>query len=421
MKRWIDADEVAEFLEPGMTVFVGGATAEPREILDALQRHGDRCAGIRFVSVSVPGMNDFDFSTLHPEAKSTAFFATAGNRASIASGKTDFMPMQYSAIFDYLENDLKVDAVLAQLPTAIGDDVSLGICADFLPAVFDKAEILIAELNERQPAPADSPSWPLEGIDLAIACDRPVPEFPRQQADEAATEIGRHVAELIRDGDCLQIGIGSIPAAVLDALTDKSDLGIHSGLISDGVMALAESGNITGRRKNQDRNKIVTAATLGSRLLIEWAGNAPDLMIRPVSHTHDTGVIGQFNNFVSINSAIEVDLFGQVSADMLGGRQWTGPGGAVDMMRGATRSPGGRSIVALKATAAKGKRSRIVAALDRHTAATALRTDVDYVVTEYGARRVRQLSTKARAEALTEIAAPEFRDQLRGDWQTLAK
>ncbi len=413
MKRWIEADEVAGFLEPGMTVFVAGATAEPGEILTALQRHSDRCAGVHFVSISIPGINGADFSALHPEAKSTAFFATPENRASIDSGRTDFVPMQYSAIFDYLKFDLDVDTVLAQLPKAQGDAVSLGVSADFLPAVLDKAKLVIAEVNERQPVPLDSINWPAERVDLAVACDRPVPQFPAQNVDETVMAIASHVNDLINDGDCLQTGIGAIPGAVLDAVAQKNDLGVHSGLISDGVMKLAEAGNIKG--------KIVTGTTLGSEALIDWAGSAADLMIRPVGYTHDAGVLRQIDNFVSINSAVEVDLFGQVSADMLDGHQWTGPGGAVDMMRGAALSKGGRSIVALKATASNGERSRIVAALDRNTAATALRTDIDYVVTEYGSRRVQQLSTAARAEALIEIAAPEFRDQLRDEWRALTK
>jgi len=416
MKRWIEADQVASFLEPGMNVFVAGATAEPREILAALANQGKRCAGVHFISASIPGMNGFDFSTLHPETRSTAFFATPENRASIASGRTDFVPLQYSAIFDYLENDLKIDVVLTQLPPVQDDVASLGISADFLPAVLDKAGMVFAELNEQQVAPGDAPSWPADTLDYAVACDRPVPVFPKQESDAAAVAIGRHVAELINDGDCLQVGIGAIPAAVLDALTDKSDLGIHSGLIADGVMALARSGNITGRYKSQEPNKIVTCTTLGSEALIQWAGGAQELAIRPVSYTHDVGVIRQIDNFVSINSAVEVDLFGQVSGDMLGGQQWTGPGGAADTMRGAALSRGGRSIVALKSTAAKGRKSRIVAALERGTAVTACRTDIDIVVTEHGARHVRHLSTAARAEALIEIAAPEFRDQLRDEW-----
>jgi 4-hydroxybutyrate CoA-transferase len=411
MKRWIEADEVAGFLEPGMTVFVAGATAEPGEILDALRRQADRCAGVHFVSVSIPGINGVDFSALHPEARSTAFFATPENRASINSGRTEFIPMQYSAIFDYLKNELEVDVVLTQLPEAQDDTVSLGVSADFLPAVLDKAGLVIAEVNKQQPVPADSINWPAERIDVAVSCDRPVASFAQQQADETAIAVGQRVADLIQDGDCLQIGVGAIPAATLDALGEKNDLGIHSGLISDGVMALADAGNIKG--------KIVTGITLGSEALIAWAGSAPDLMIRPVGYTHDPGVIRQLDNFVSINSAVQVDLFGQLSADMLDGRQLTGPGGAVDMMRGAALSKGGRSIVAFKSTAGKGKHSRIVAALERGTAATALRTDIDYVVTEHGARRIRHLSTQARAQALIEIAAPEFRDQLRDNWADL--
>ncbi len=420
MKRWVKKDEVAGFFEPGMTVFVAGATAEPSEILAALQRQPDRCAGVHFVSISIPGINGFDFSALHPETRYTTFFATPENRASIEAGNTDFVPLQYRVIFDYLRNGLKVDIVLAQLPPAQGDTISLGLCADFLPAVLDEAGMVIAEINERQPVPSDSPTISLDRIDLAVACDRPVAEFPAQKADKTVTAIGVHIKQLIDDGDCLQIGIGTIPGAALAALSDKNDLGIHSGLISDGVMALANAGNITGRYKTQDQNKIVTGTTLGSDSLIQWAGDAPDLMIRPVGYTHDPGVIRQIDNFVSINSAVEVDLFGQVNADMMGGRQWTGPGGAVDMMRGAALSRGGRSIVALKATAANGERSRIVAALDRNIAATALRTDIDYVVTEYGARRVRYLSTAARAEALIGITAPAFRDQLRDEWLALA-
>jgi 4-hydroxybutyrate CoA-transferase len=275
---------------------------------------------------------------------------------------------------------------------------------------------VIGEINPRQPRPKDSPRMPLTRLDYAIACDRPVPTLATAAISDVARQIGRHVRELIQDGDCLQIGIGAIPDAILGSLSGKNDLGIHSGMISDGVMALAEAGNITGRRKSEDAGRIVSGVTLGSERLIAWAGEAPQLTVRPVGYTHDSGVIRRIDNFVSINSALEVDLFGQVNADMLKGRQLTGTGGAVDMMRGAALSGGGRSIVALSATADGGKVSRIVAALGPHTAATALRTDVDYVVTEYGARRIRHLPVAARAQALIEIAHPDFRAGLRDQW-----
>ena len=224
------------------------------------------------------------------------------------------------------------------------------------------------------------------------------------------------MADLIENGDCIQIGIGGIPNACLAKLSDKNDLGIHSGMISDGVMALTLAGNITGSRKSLDNGKIISGVTHGSESLHEWAGEALQLAVRPVCYTHNVAVIGQIDNFVSINSALEIDLLGQVNSDMLHGRQISGSGGAVDMMRGAAYSRGGRSIIALSATANGGRNSRIVSTLAPDTATTALRTDIDYVVTEFGSRRVRHLSLNARAEALIEISHPDFRDQLRSEW-----
>ena len=417
MTQWIEAGGVAGLLQPGMTVFVAGATAEPREILDALAIRGKQCAGVRFVSVSVPGINGVDFSSFHPRAKATAFLATAQNRESIVAGRVDFMPMHYSTIFDFLEHEMKIDAVLMQLPPLAQDGTAnLGISADFAPAVLDKARLVIGEINARQPAPADAPGLPASRLDYALVCDRPVPTLVPSETSDIARRMGRHVADLINDGDCIQLGIGAIPDAALAGLSAKNDLGIHSGMISDGVMNLARAGNITGRNKTLDKGKIVSGVTLGSRRLIEWAGAAPELSVRPVGYTHDSGVIRRIDNFVSINSALQVDLFGQVNADMLDGRQLSGTGGSVDMMRGAALSTGGRSIIALSATARGGKVSRIVAALPQHTASTALRTDIDYVVTEFGARRIRYLPVQARAEALIEISHPDFQDQLRDEW-----
>ena len=422
MTRWIEADDVGEILQAGMTVFVAGATAEPLEILHSLAAPGERCAGVRFVSVSVPGVNCFDFSAFHARAASTAFLATAENRESIATGRVDFIPLQYGAIYSLLEREMQIDAVLLQLPRFAGEEtVSLGISADFAPAVLDKARLVIGEINQRQPVPADSPRMPLARLDYALACDRPVPTLARAAVSDAVRSIGGHASELIRDGDCIQIGIDAIPDAVLGGLSGKNDLGIHSGMISDGVMVLAEAGNVTGSRKSLDTGRIVSGVTVGSQRLIDWAAAASQLSVRPVGYTHDSGVIRRIDNFVSINSALEVDLFGQVNADMLEGRQLSGTGGAVDMMRGAVLSRGGRSIIALSSTADGGKVSRIVAALAPHTATTALRTDVDYVVTEYGARRIRQLPVPARAMALIEIAHPDFRAQLRDQWDEMRR
>ena len=419
MTKWIEADEVVQQLRPGMTVFVAGATAEPGAILEALGRNSERCAGIRFVSVSIPGINDVDFSRLHDDCKATVFFATQGNRDAIASGRIDFMPMHYRSIFDYLAAQ-SFDVVVAQIPPPGDESFSLGVCADFLPAVLDKATLFVGEINKQQPAPADSPTWPVSRLDMAIECDRPVGTLAETETDAAAIDIGRHIAEIIEDGDCLQVGIGSISSAILGALDNKNDLGVHSGLVSDGMMALALAGNINGRNKNIDTGRVVSCTTLGSRALLEWVGSAPELRFQAVNYTHDIGVIRQLDQFVSINSAMQVDLFGQVNSDMLNGRQIRGTGGAVDMMRAAKLSKGGRSIIALKAMAKGGTISRIVATLTSDTAATILRTDVDYVVTEFGARRIGQLPVNQRVAALIEIAAPQFRERLQEDWAILS-
>jgi 4-hydroxybutyrate CoA-transferase len=420
MTQWIKAGQVAGLLKPGMTVFVAGATAEPREILGALALQHESCAGVRFVTVSVPGINHTDFSALHPEALSTAFLVTAQTSEAIANGRIDFIPMHYSAIYDFLKHEMKFDAVLVQLPPAGTDGITgLGISADFLPAVLDRSGLIIGEINKRQPTPVDSQGLPFSSLDYAVACDRPVPTVKSTDISDVASSIGQHIATLINDGDCIQIGIGVIPDATLASLSDKNELGIHSGMITDAVMALARAGNITGRRKTLDKAKIVTGVTLGSHELVQWAGEAPEIAIRSVEYTHDIGNIRCIDNFISINSALQIDLFGQVNSDMLAGHQLSGTGGAVDMMRGAALSRGGKSIIALSSTAAGGKVSRIVTALPSNTATTALRTDIDYVVTEYGIRRLRYLDTKARSRALIEIAHPDFRQHLHDQLEKL--
>jgi len=417
MTRWIEAAEVGDLLRPGMTVFVAGATAEPCEILGALRDKSECCAGVRFVSVTIPGINHSDFSEFHKQAHCTVFFATTANRQSVAQGRTEFIPMHYSSIYRYLKRELKFDAAMIQLPPAGQDGRhSLGVSADFAPAVLEKASLIIGEINRRQPMVSDAPHLSPSRLDYAVACDRPVATLGQAEVNEVAAEIGYQVAELVNDGDCIQVGIGAIPDAVLAALSEKNDLGIHSGMISNGVMALARSGNLSGRRKTIDQGQIVCGATLGGMELIEWAGEAPQLSIRPVGYTHDSGVIREIENFVSINSAVEVDLFGQVNADILGGRQFSGTGGSVDMMRGAALSRGGKSFVALSSTVKGGEVSRIVAALAPNAATTALRTDIDFVVTEFGARRIRHLPVMERAEALIGIAHPDFRDRLRDEW-----
>jgi 4-hydroxybutyrate CoA-transferase len=230
------------------------------------------------------------------------------------------------------------------------------------------------------------------------------------EIDDAARSIGALVADLVNDGDCLQTGIGAIPAAILSELGSKSDLGLHGGLLDAGGRRLIEAGNVNGMRKAIDQGQHITGMALGDDALFDWLADQSAVIFCGADHTHEVSAIAQLQNFVSINSAVEVDLFGQVNAEYAGGRQISGTGGSVDFMRAAKASKGGRSIVAMNATARGGTVSRIVPRVDM---VTALRTDVDIVVTEFGVAQLQNLPNRQRAAALIDIAAPQFRDELR--------
>ena len=270
--------------------------------------------------------------------------------------------------------------------------------------------MVIAELNRRIVAPLGCPRIELAQIDYLFESDRALAAMAAPNIDEAAQSIGKLVAGLINDGDCVQTGIGAIPAAILNELSTKNDLGLHGGLLDAGGMRLIEAGNVNGARKAIDRDLHITGMALGDSELFDWLADQPTVVFRGADHTHEVSAIAQLQNFVSINSAVEVDLFGQVNAEYAGGKQISGTGGSVDFMRAAKASKGGRSIVAMNATARGGTVSRIVPQVDM---VTALRTDVDIVVTEFGVAQLKNLPNRQRLDALIEIAAPQFRDELR--------
>ena len=234
--------------------------------------------------------------------------------------------------------------------------------------------------------------------------------MPLPNLDPAATRIGELVSELIVDGSCIQTGIGAIPAAILSQLSDKNDLGMHGGLIDDAGRDLIDLGVLSGKSKTIDNAKHVAGMALGTDKLYEWLAFQEDVVFRGADYTHEVSVISQIDDFVSINSAVEIDLYGQINSEFAGGRQISGTGGSVDFMRAAKSSKRGKSIVAMNATAKNGEVSRIVQKVEL---VTALRTDVDIVVTEFGVANLKNLPVNQRADALIEIAAPQFREQLR--------
>jgi acyl-CoA hydrolase len=315
--------------------------------------------------------------------------------------------MQMRAIYDHIANK-PLDIALLLAAKDKNGDLRFGLNNEYISAAISGSRKVVVEVSDAFVSPIGSQ---LVGDDAhyLFASHTPATVFPVTVVDRVSAEIGRLVAGLICDGDCIQTGIGAVPAAILNGLQDRNDLGLHSGILDEGAMNLIKAGNLNGQAKAIDKGLHITGMVLGSQALLSWLENEESVQFRPANYTHEASVIQQLDNFVSINSAVEIDLFGQVNAEVVNGRQISGTGGSVDFMRAAKSSKGGRSIVALSSTARKGSVSRIVKQVEM---VTALRTDVDIVVTEYGVANLKSASLAERAEALIRIAHPDFRDRL---------
>jgi len=397
---------IIELMQPGQRIYVAGSSNEPAGLLSALSEC-DLPSNLTFIQFPLPGLNQTDFTQWNDTASVTTFFMSSALAKADAS-RVNYLPMQMRTTYDYLGSG--VDVYLLQVAYDQDGKLRVGPNLDFHDSVLAQRPVVIAQLNTDMVAPAGAPLMNPALIDVLFESDISAPPLVAAKIDAAAQEIGRLVADLIRDGDCLQTGIGAIPAAILNQLDDKNDLGMHGGLIDDGGMRLIQRGNLTGVCKGLDTGRHITGMALGSGELMQWLASRRDVVFRGANHTHEVSAIRQLDGFISVNSAVEVDLYGQVNAEMAGGRQISGTGGSVDFMRAAKASKGGRSIVAMNATARGGSVSRIVPKVEM---VTALRTDVDTVVTEYGVAQIKDLPHAARVEALIEIAAPQFRDELR--------
>ncbi len=410
----ITATEVPALLKPGMKVFVTGSSNEPQGLIEAIQKSPQCAAGVTFYQFPLAALNHTDWCALHPTTQAVVFFMAPQLQSGYREGRVHFLPLGMRSVWDYLMNQ-RFDLVLTQVANNAEGQLCLGPNADFTEAAITAAGAVVAELNQSFIAAAGMPVQSASLLTWLLPSRFPLTEMPDLRVDETAGRIGRLVADLISDGDCIQTGIGGIPAAVLSALKDKNDLGLHSGLIDDGIMGLIQRGNLNGKAKTWDAGQHVTGMALGSAALQNWLASEPRVRFRCANYTHEIEVIRHIDNFVSINSALEVDLFGQVNAEFAGGRQISGSGGSVDFMRGARTSKGGRSILALTATAKGGTISRIVPQV---ALVTALRSDIDLVVTEFGVAQLRDAPLDERARLLTAIAAPQFRAELKKAWET---
>jgi acyl-CoA hydrolase len=407
-----EATRVLAAFTPGSTIYVQGGVGEPLALRDILANDPEVLAGVTLTGCPIPGMNEFDYAGLHPNARFVTFMLPAAWRPSFQAGRVVVRPASYSQIAAAFLNDPPVD--LAILQVAPPDDAgmcSFGPCSDFAPLVWPRAKRRLAFVNANLPRAARGPAIPVSALDETIEIDAPYITAEEAVAGgEQAIIAGRLVA-LIPDGAAVQTGIGGAPAAALMGLGNRRGLVIRSGMVTPAYKALAEAGALA-------RDGHVTGLALGPDAFVRWATKT--LTFADATITHGAASLLGAERLHAINSALEVDLFGQANVEWRGGMLSSGLGGAPDFARAARRLPGGRAILALPATAARGTVSRIVARLDAPTVSIP-RDDTDLVVTEHGVADLRGATLDGRAEALIAIAAPEHRARLATEWSAMRR
>jgi acyl-CoA hydrolase/GNAT superfamily N-acetyltransferase len=408
------AREAIALIRPGRRILIGSGAAEPVTLVDSLITHGVHLADNEIVHLLTLGPAPYVKPEFAHRFRHSAFFIGANVRAAVQEGRADFIPVFLSEIPALVRSRrVRVDVALIQTspPDAHGY-VSLGVAVDIVRAAVDTADLVLAEVNPNMPRTHGDSFLHVSRIDRLVPVETPLLELASEPPGEVEQAIGRHIATLIPNGATIQTGIGSIPDAVLASLAGHQDLGVHTEMLSDGIMRLAQAGVITGARKSLLRGKMVTSFVMGSRALYEWVDENPAIEMRGSDFTNDPHTIARNEQMVSVNSALGVDLTGQVAADTLMGKFFSGIGGQVDFVRGACGSRGGRSIIALRSTAKENTVSRIVAAFEEGAGIVTSRGDVRYVVTEYGVADLWGKSVRERALALVEIAHPSFRAEL---------
>lgn len=398
----------------GRRILIGSGAAEPNILAQSLCLHGDHLADNEIVHLLTLGQAPYVEPGLECRFRHTAFFIGANVRSAVWEGRADFMPVFLSEIPALIQSRrVRIDVALIQVsePDRHGF-VSLGVSVDIVRAAVDSADLVIAEVNPNMPRTYGDSFLHVDRIRHLVPVDYALPERDVEPLDEVDRAIGRHVASLVPDRATLQMGIGKIPDAVLESLGDRKDLGVHTEMFSDGVKRLVERGVITGRAKTLLPGKIVTSFIMGSRELYEWSHGNPIVEMRPSQFTNDPFVIARNDRMIAINSALAVDLTGQVAADTLLGRFFSGIGGQVDFIRGASRARGGKPIIALPSTAKNGTVSRIRPVFEEGAGVVTSRGDVHYIVTEYGVADLWGKNIRQRALALIEIAHPDFRAEL---------
>lgn len=401
--------DLSRHLRSGDRIVFGQACGEPTSLVEALIAQGANIGELSaFIATSFSGL-------FTPETAGAFRLSSMGAigalRSMTKANALDVIPVHVSQVGPLIAAGvIGCDVAMIQVsPADAQGNYSCGLISDYVRAAVEKARVVIAEVNEQVPfTPGETIHR--DEIDVAVQVSRAPVEVPAARIGETDEAIARHCAAYIGDGSVIQTGVGAVPDAILRQLHDRRDLGVHSGMLGDGLVDLVEAGVITNARKEIDRGVSINGALIGTRRLYDWADRNPAIRMTPTSYTHDAGVLGQLSRLVTINSALEVDLTGQVNAEQSGSAYLGGTGGQVDFVRAGARSPGGAALMVLAATAKGGTISKIVPALSGPV--TTARTEVDVVVTEYGAAELKGRSLAERTRRLIAIAHPHFREEL---------
>ncbi|HEY1339952.1 MAG TPA: acetyl-CoA hydrolase/transferase C-terminal domain-containing protein [Bryobacteraceae bacterium] len=412
--RITTAGEAVSSVRSGQTVYIHNGCAEPIELVKALTRRGPLLTDVQVLHMATMGIADYSLPEFEGHFRHNALFIGGNVRRAVQEGRADYTPVFLSEIEELFRSGaLLIDVCLLQCtpPDQYGY-MSLGVSVDASLTAAQCARRVIVEINDQMPRTLGDTFLHVSRVDAFIETSHALSQYPQHEVTDLHRAIARQVAPLIPDGATIQTGIGGIPEAVLGMLRDHKDLGIHSEMVPDSAVDLIKMGVINGERKTIHRHKVIAGFVLGSKMLFDFIDNNPSFEFHRTAYANDPFIIAQNDRMVAINSAIEVDLTGQVCADSMGHTPYSGIGGQVDFLRGAARSKGGKPIIALPSTAKDGKLSRIVPRLQPGAGVVTSRGDVHYVITEHGVAYLHGKTLRQRAEAMIAVADPKFRPEL---------
>lgn len=409
----MNAEQAVSLIKSGDRVFLHSAAAAPQQLIKAMTARANELRNVEIVSIHTEGVAPYTAPEYAKSFCTNCMFIGANVRKAIETGRGDYIPVFLSEVPAlFRRNILPIDVAMIQVsPPDKHGYCSLGVSIDVSRAAVQMAKIVIAQVNPQMPRTHGDGLIHVSKIDAMVEVDEPLIEASKMQLGEVEMAIGRNIAGLVDDGATLQMGIGAIPDAVLASLTNHKDLGVHTEMFSDGLINLVEKGIVNGKKKRIHPEKVVASFVMGTRRIYDFIDDNPLIAMLDVAYVNDTAVIRRNPKVTAINSAIEVDLTGQICADSIGSRLYSGVGGQMDFIRGASLSEGGKPIIALPSVTRRGD-SRIVPFLKQGAGVVTTRAHVHYIVTEYGVANLYGKNLRQRAKALIEIAHPDHRETL---------